>query len=174
MRGIEWLPLDKPSIQNGNPYSAERQNIHPFAHLCRETQQSCHNSVNSKCSADKYRSTNGADKLPEPREKEGGVMEGGSKRGGGSQQHLYTLTHCKERNPAVSNRLGCSLHLVVRAAVCDHHSNLSGNKLGITDVARQSAMKHSQDVLGARHGKSHQGVELFSQANAMQCLVETC
>lgn len=30
MRGIEWLPLDKPSIRNGNSYTAERQNIQPL------------------------------------------------------------------------------------------------------------------------------------------------
>lgn len=121
--------------------------------------------MNSKCSGNKYRGTNRADKLPEPREKEGGGgTEGG---GGGSQQHLYTLTHCKERNPAVSNRLGRSVHLVVRAAVCDHHSNLSGNKSGITDVESQSAMKHSQDVFGARHRKFHEGLELFSQCFAV-------
>lgn len=90
MRGIEWLPLDKPSIQNGNSYSAERQNIQPFAHWCRETQQSCGNSVNSECSEHKTVQISG--RSQERREEE----EEGRREEGGSQQHLDTLTHCKE------------------------------------------------------------------------------
>lgn len=39
-----------------------------------------------------------------------------------------TLTHCKERDPGVGHHLRRSINRVVRAAVCDHHSNLSSRK----------------------------------------------